>query len=165
MRGPYRDVVISTYWRNSGDFMRGRPRKTLDELRQLAVFRPGRHADRIDEPKFDGEPHKPEGLDPVASNFWDVVVPQLISRRVVTSIDSAALVALCRLWSLFDASATAAQANPTDKAARFATTAYYAAWERAASKLGLNPIDRARLSVPPDDKPTGIEAFAKRKRG
>jgi len=140
--------------------MKGRPRKTLEELRQMGAFRPARHADRIDEPQFDGVPVKPRGLDPIASKHWDAVVPDLVARAVVKGIDAPALTSMCILWSLFQKSAKKAEADPTDKLVRSAITGYHAAWVRVAASVGLTPADRARLSIRPPEKRDGILSFA-----
>lgn len=141
----------------------GRPRKTLAELQMLGVFRGDRHADRLNEPTFAGKPRKPRGLDDVASRLWDAVVPQLVDRRVVTQIDAAILTSMCQLWSLYQRAVVAAADDPTSKDVRGAVTSYWNAFDKAAAHCGLNPLDRAKLSVPPEQDGDDIEAFSRKR--
>jgi P27 family predicted phage terminase small subunit len=133
-------------------------------LKLVGGIRPARHADRLNEPQASGVPEKPRGMDKQASALWDKVVPQLVSSGIVKNLDTAELTAMCQLWSLFCKAEKAAQQYPTDKEVRSAVVAYFTAFDKAASRLGMNPAERARLSVPPEPKNDGIEAFA-RKRG
>lgn len=142
---------------------KGRPRKPLAELRLMGGFRPARHAERLGEPQFDGQPVKPRGLDKEASKLWDAIVPQLVARQVVREIDSAILTMTCQIWGLYRQSVEAAVANPTDKEIRGAVTAYASQFDRLAAHCGLNPIDRAKLSVPPEKTDGGIEGFARKR--
>ena len=143
--------------------MKGRPRKPLAELQLMGGFRPERHAGRICEPQFDGEPVKPDGLSDDASQLWDSVVPHLVARRVVTAIDTSILTTVCQLWGLYLAAVKVATADPVSKDARGAVTAYWSAFDKAAARCGLNPVDRARLSVPPQQDSDSIEAFSRKR--
>lgn len=143
--------------------MKGRPRKPLAELQLMGGFRPARHAGRVCEPQFDGKPVKPRGLSKEASKLWDAVVPSLVDRRVVTDVDTAILTSMCQLWGLYLAAVTAATADPTSKEARGAVTGYWSAFDKAASHCGLNPVDRARLSVPLKNDEDGIESFSRKR--
>ena len=95
---------------------------------------------------------------------WDRLVPLLLAMRTVKEIDTQAVIAACEMWALYRKAYKKAEKYPVDKDVRSAVVAYLAAWDKAASKLGMNPVDRAKLSVPPEPKKDGIEAFA-RKRG
>lgn len=143
---------------------KGRPRKTLEQLKTLGVFRPDRHAGRVLEPTAAGQPVKPRGLARDVSAVWDRIVPQLVAMRTVKEIDTDAVVAACETWVLYRRALRQAMRDPCDPSIRTAVVAYLAAWDRAAAKLGMSPIDRAKLSVPPEVKADGIDAFA-RKRG
>lgn len=45
-------------------------------------------------------PHKPNNLDPQASELWDDIVPTLDRTQVLAVIDRAALIRLVNTWSL-----------------------------------------------------------------
>lgn len=144
---------------------KGRPRKPLEQLQALGVFRPDRHLDRLNEPKATGEPIKPADMEAEASAMWDRCLPRLLAQKTVKEIDTELLASACELWSLYCKAKRLAYVDPTDKNIRGAVVAYWAAFNKAASQLGMTPADRAKLSVPPDEKPKdGIEEFA-RKRG
>ncbi|MDZ4686783.1 MAG: P27 family phage terminase small subunit [Planctomycetaceae bacterium] len=143
--------------------MKGRPRKSLAELRLMGGFRPARHADRIDEPQFDGEPVKPRGMDREAGRLWDAIVPELVARRVVRAIDTTVLVSVCELWSLYRKAIKAAASDPTSKDVRTAVIGYWRAFDAAAAHVGLSPTARTRLSVPPADDTEGIEGFSRKR--
>jgi len=143
---------------------RGRPRIPLEKLRLVGSFRTNEHGDRLNEPQASGEPVKPHGMSREASAEWNRLVPLLLAMRTVKEIDTQAVVAACEMWALYRKAFRQAMKYPTDKDVRGAVVAYLASWDKAASKLGMNPVDRAKLSVPPEAKKDGIEAFA-RKRG
>lgn len=132
----------------------------------MGSFRPARHAKRLNEPQFDGEPVKPRGMDADAGKLWDRIVPQLVKRGVVKQIDTALLVMTCEVWALYRAAMKAAIADPVSKDARCAVLGYASQFDKLASHCGLNPMDRAKLSVPPkSEDEDDIEGFARdRKR-
>lgn len=125
---------------------RGRPPKPKAAHILSGTFREDRHGGA--EPPATGVPERPRGLKGEARKLWDQVVPQLVANGTAKNLDTAALVACCDLWGKFRAASLAADADPTDRAARAAVIAYHSAWERTASKLGLTPADRARLRHP-----------------
>lgn len=143
---------------------RGRPRIPLERLKLVGSFRANEHAGRLNEPQMAGVPVKPRGMSKEVSAVWDRYIPQLLAMRTVKEIDTDAVVAACEMWVLYQKAHRSAMRYPTDKEVRGAVVAYYASWEKAAAKLGLNPIDRAKMSAPPEPKPEGIQAFV-RKRG
>lgn len=143
--------------------MPGRPRKPLQTLVMTGQFRADRHAERALEPQLDGVPAKPDGLDAVASAFWDSVVPQLVEAKILKQADEYAAATCCRLWSLLCRSIDAAAENPVDKELRSAVVAYHSAWDKAAGRIGLLPTERAKLSA---GKPVlvGVSQFTRNKQ-
>jgi phage terminase small subunit len=126
-------------------------------------FRPGTHGERLKEPKASGEPVKPGEMDSLASALWDKIVPKLVEMRTVKEIDTEAVVAACEMWSLYRKALAAALVYPCDKNVRSAVVAYWSAFDKAAGKLGMNPADRAKLSVPHEHGAAGVEAFGRKR--
>jgi phage terminase small subunit len=122
------------------------PRKTAAELKLHGTYRDDRHGER-NEPEMPGIPEKPDNLAEHASWFWDRTVPGLVANGVVKEADSAALLAACRLWHLFVVAMGEAELDPLDKNAACRAAQYHSAWDRAASKLGLTPVDRRRVAA------------------
>lgn len=135
--------------------MRGRPRKSLAELKLHGGFRDDRHADRESEPPTEGEPQKPDGITGDAEWLWNLTIKSYAASGALKELDTAALEACCDLWGKYKAASRSAEADPVDKESRIAVTAYYTAWDRAASKIGLNPIDRRRMQVDGGEKKQG----------
>lgn len=141
---------------------RGRPRKDVQTLQLHGTFKPSRHGDRLLAPEAAGEPDKPEGLGPEAQWLWDLVVAELTKNGTVKRIDTAHLWSMCELWGFYRTVAEKAKVFPENKGIRIAVIGYQAAFEAAASKCGLTPIDRQRLHGSKDsEKSTGV---AKRSR-
>jgi phage terminase small subunit len=122
-----------------------RQRKPLSELKLTGAYRADRHGGRTDAPKMEGLPVKPAGLDRDASALWDQTVPQLIEKGIVFQIDTAALTAMCELWSLYRKSLRSAKKKPLDKIIRSAVLGYWQAFNVAAGRCGLTPGERAKL--------------------
>lgn len=117
------------------------------------TFRASRHLNPL-ALQAAGEPTKPRGLNKDESWMWDQVVTAWKGANILASLDTAICRACCEQWGLYCASLKIAKTDPVDKDARIAVTSYYRAWELAARKLGLNPVDRGRLKPTPQDKPT-----------
>lgn len=139
-----------------------RPPKSTAELKLHGGFRKDRHSDRENEPQVGGLPEKPKGLCADAAWFWDLVMSEYRESGPVRRLDTGALWAACDLWSKYRAASRLAENDPIEKNIRIAVTAYYAAWERAAAKLGLNPVDRRRVRVETDGKKTGVHTRVRR---
>lgn len=100
-----------------------------------------------------GRPVKPRKLSKDAGRLWDIVVAYLIGRNVVDVIDATELEMMCRLWGLTRSALAAAERDPVDKDARIAATSYAARFEAVASRFGMSPVDRARLTMRATEKP------------
>lgn len=127
--------------------MAGRPAKPLAVHRAEGTYRYDRHGSRG--PTTGGEPlRKPDDLRPDASWLWDEVTS--LRGPWLCSSDAAALRALCDAYGLMRACEPRLVADPTDKAARCAWSAYRGVFTKLAGKFGLTPSDRAKLG---EDKP------------
>jgi len=125
----------------------GRPPKPIAVHVSQGTYRRDRHGARG--PTTGGEPlRKPDDLGDDASALWDAVT----STRAawLCSSDAAALRTLCDTWGFLRACQRLLADDATDRNARCAWGAYYAAFNTLAAKFGLNPSDRARLG---GDKP------------
>lgn len=132
--------------------MKGRHPKPTAELKLHGTYRPSRHGGRASDLALEGLPEKPEGLKPDAEWLWDMVMAEYANAGPLKRIDTAAVFAACDLWSKYRAASKLADTNPVDKETRIAVTAYYAAWEKAAAKIGINPVDRRRVRVDGEGK-------------
>lgn len=139
-----------------GNHRSGKHPKPTAEHKAAGTYQPCRHANRLDN-AAGGRPTKPRKLAKDAARLWDIIVDYLDGRGVVDVIDATELEMLCRLWGLTRMALTAAERDPTDKDARIAATSYAARFEAVASRFGMSPVDRARLTMraaetPADDK-------------
>lgn len=122
----------------------GRPRKPTAILKLEGDYSPSRHGYRGAEPQPDGTPRKPIGLPRDAGLHWDQIVPELSRLGVATRIDEAALEDMCRWWGRMQV-----LSRKTKQDYRTLTLAAMCAkqWRDYASRFGLTPSDRAKLSV------------------
>ncbi|MEM8866507.1 MAG: P27 family phage terminase small subunit [Planctomycetota bacterium] len=139
----------------------GRPRKP--QLLQIAegTHRSDRHGASGDAVCVDGKPEKPNFSNPWADELWETDIAPLIELGVITRTDSSIAQTTCEMYGLYRMCYELAEQDPTDKDTRIAVTAYWAKYEQGASRLGLNPSDRARMKVE-KKKPNSIQG---RKRG
>lgn len=98
-----------------------------------------------DEIPLHGTPELPSSLDSVAAEHFTFLAAEFGGAGVLKRADGPALQMLADLWSLYWA-CRAMEAN--DMALKVK-----ARWDSAASKLGLQPIDRSRLLAAPREKP------------
>lgn len=122
-------------------------------------------------PEFDPGPiSRPRYLKGLARKEWDAVVPYLKAKKVITPVDISLAASYCQMFAFYmDAVADIEQrgstimvtsttrtgrtdkpfANPSvDNAIRF-----HAAMVKVGTKLGLSPLDRPKIIVPPDETP------------
>lgn len=124
---------------------KGRPPKTVEELKLHGNFNVTRHKDRLAAPVATGQPIKPDHLTGEASDLWDFIAAKLVDNGTVKEQDTMALVVACEMWALYRAAVTVSLENPADRDARITVLHYKAAWESSAAKLGLNPADRQKI--------------------
>lgn len=140
----------------------GRPRKPVNELKLHGGYRPDRHGDRSD-PECVGVPVKPPDMDQEAEWLWDFVVDELTANGTLKRVDTPALMCVCDLWAKYRKVSKAADGDPGDKDLRCSLTAYYGAYQTAASKIGLSPVDRTRVKSESDSGPKGLSASARKR--
>jgi len=97
-----------------------------------------------------GVPTKPEFKNEHADKLWDDTVEILISLDLATAIDTPLLRSLCEMWGLYRDAYDVAVVDPIAREARIAVVTYWAKFESAAARFGMNPSDRSRLRI---DKP------------
>lgn len=115
---------------------RGRPRKPA-ALKALEGNR-GRR-DPLPEPPLHGTPTLPESLDAVAAEHFTFLAAEFGGAGVLKRADGPALAMLAALWSDFW---RARDSGDIDLALKVK-----ARWDSAASKLGIQVVDRSRLIV------------------
>ena len=128
----------------SGNSRSGRPAQSAAVHKLRGTYRKNRHG-KPGAQLGSGEPVCPRALSGEARKLWNIIVRAYRDRGVLTELDTAHVVSTCELWGLYRAAYDIAKANPTDKLARCAVATYWGLWEKAASRLGLNPSDRQRL--------------------
>ena len=141
----------------AGNGNSGRRRTPTAMLMATGGYRPDRHADRKG-PAVEGVPAKPRGLSKAAASLWDLIVPEMIETGIVKSLDTASLTALCEMWGFYRQSVEVAKEDPISKDARIAVTSYFAAFERMASRFGMTPDARERLTIS-DEQIAEIDPF------
>lgn len=122
----------------------GRHKKPTSQLKLEGRYQPSWHGDRGDEPVFDGVPVKPEGMLPEASKHWDEVVVGLIAAGVAKKGDQPALVEMCNWWADLQ---MLRQASDRDYRNMTLAAMCFKQWISIASRFGMTPSDRAKLSV------------------
>lgn len=122
----------------------GRPRKPTAILKLQGDCSPSRYGYRGAEPEPTGQPRKPMGLSRDASSHWDAIVPELIRTGVAKGVDESAIEDMCRWWGRLQV-----LNRRREQDYRTLTLAAMCAkqWRDYASRFGLTPSDRARLSV------------------
>lgn len=114
------------------------------------TYRSDRHGLIELKPQAGGLPRKPIFACRHAEQLWDDIAAELAEIGVVKRIDASLLQSLCELWGLYRKSYAIAAQRPIDRDARISVVAYWAKFEQAAARFGLNPQDRSRLQI---DKP------------
>jgi P27 family predicted phage terminase small subunit len=112
-------------------------------------------------PPFAELPEKPVFECSYASSLWDELVDRLHAAKLLKAVDIPLLQSACEMWGLYRKCYVLANNDPTNKDCRIAVTAYWAKFEQAAARFGLNPSDRQRLRT---ETPTR-QAIAARQRG
>jgi phage terminase small subunit len=129
------------------------------------TYRADRHATRIDAHGKLPSIEKPAWLQGVASELWDAIVSTL-PPAVLCRADAATLAGACRWWAEWQRW-DAELLNPNSQIDPYkATMAAEKAWRcylAAASKVGLSPVDRARLDVSakPESPGDALDEFTK----
>ena len=138
--------------------MRGR-RPTPTRLKVLPG-NPGKRPLNADEPKPEiAIPDCPVELGPVARQEWDRMAPQLVSLRILTQLDRAALAAYCGAYAMWAEATEAIQKYGTmvKSPSGYPVQSPYVSianrqaeiMMRIASEFGFTPASRSRISAPP----------------
>lgn len=140
----------------------GRPRKP-SALKELEGNRARREIPP--EPPLHGTPELPDTLDAVAAEHFTFIAAELGGAGVHKRIDAPALAMLADVWSKYwRASEEYDRATDLEVKAEWLrhVRGYRADWERQASKLGIQVIDRSRLIVArPEQRDATEERFFK----
>lgn len=118
-------------------------RKPTAELKLHGVYQRSRHGDRSLEPQPKGVPRKPAGMSKDASDHWKAVVPSLIDTGVATEQDAPALAAMCEFRGEYE---RAKRRKQHDRTRLLMMVAAHKEWINLASRFGLTPSDRARIT-------------------
>jgi P27 family predicted phage terminase small subunit len=130
---------------------------------------PGRHADRLNEPKPKlGAGTKPPSLSPEASAHWDELSAMLTESRVLSIDDSVALAMLCEDYAAWRIAQN--KVNSASKADRESRVhdRDLARLHKAHNKLldllrdfGMTPASRSKVqAIPKDPKKNSFGALA-----
>ena len=134
----------------------GRPRKPTAQLKLSGTYRADRHGNRVDDTVAAGKPLKPTWLKGDASAAWEAMVGSLAA-GVLTYADSMLLAGAARWWASWRKYDGVLQAGEADgyKAMMMAAIAWKN-FEKCAAKLGLNPIDRAKMRCETKELPAAL---------
>src|ERR1044071_3571754 len=138
--------------------MRGRRPKPT-RLKVL-TGNPGKRPLNVDEPKPEiAIPDCPVELGPVARQEWDRMAPQLVSLRILTQLDRAALAAYCGAYAMWAEATEAIQkyGSMVKSPTGYPVQSPYVSianrqteiMMRIASEFGFTPASRSRIAVPP----------------
>lgn len=142
--------------------MAGRPRKPLEEHEQDGTFREDRHGDRRNEVKFDGEPVKPRGMSKDASEHWDFIVPQLVSKGRAKLVNTPALLALCNCWANYCKAERSKPIPGQGRARQMEINGYLREWRDMARDFGMTPVSNTKIGGDVgDNKSNPFEQFLK----
>ena len=122
--------------------------KSKAELVASGTYRPSRHADRVDDQFPQDAPTVPADLSEDEAALFDKIV-STFPEGVLSPTDSLVLTMAVRWYCAWRKLDTILADDPTNyKTATLAAMASKQALS-AFAKLGLNPIDRRKLSTPP----------------
>jgi phage terminase small subunit len=140
----------------------GRPRKP-SALKDLEGNRARR--DIPPEIPLHGTPELPDTLDSVAAEHFTFIAAEFGGAGVLKRVDAAALAILADLWSKYwRASEGYDQASDADERHEWLkhVRGFRSDWEKQASKLGIQVIDRSRLLIAkPESRDATEERFFK----
>ena len=138
---------------------RGRPRKPTKL--KLLEGNPGRRPLNTSEPQYAPTVEKPNDLTPVASEWWDLVVPNLVRVGLAQAVDAPSLTLLAEDFSAWKrASALYVSEAPVVKRGSTilvsnpllrAVKDFGAAYRQGAAAFGLTAQSRSTLNVPDRD--------------
>lgn len=132
------------------------PTQTLIDRNSRKLY--GRKAEPVDPVVA---PEMPQGLNPVAAQYWALTVPRLVARRTICELDFGKLVGMCRWWAHYchhddaleelELSGKGWEGSSSShpmKLSHLAWTAYAA----IAYEFGLSPSSKTRVQASPAEK-------------
>ena len=128
-----------------------RPPTPTAVLELQGTLRKDRHGDRIDlDVGQDELPPAPDQMPRAGKEAWDRCVRGYANANVLNALDFAVLTAHCELWAEF----VEIMENRFDAEGkrRYMSTPRIVAMAALGSKLGLDPVSRARLRAPSGSK-------------
>ncbi len=153
--------------------MRGRKKLPTEYKRMKGTLQNCRT--NFDEPQLDIEaPDKPKGMGRLASKEWDRILPILLSMRVMTPADMAALQAYCMSYErwiqaekeiqktspiihVIEGRRSIPKVNPLVRVSNLAVDTMY----KFLREFGLTPSSRAGLKITRREEKNSWESFSK----
>ena len=138
--------------------------KSVAEHRAAGTYRQDRHGQRCEEVAATGQPRKPEWVsaDPVANDCWETIVsgshPGVLAR--VDSLTIGAAARWFAVWRRLDHQL--AEGGGDDYKLTVQASAAFKQFLACVTKLGMTPVDRAKLHLAPHKD--GPPALATRNR-
>ena len=124
-----------------------RPPIPTATLELQGTLRKDRHSDRIDlDVGQEPLPPAPEHMPEAGKESWNRVVRGYDRAGVLNALDFAVLVAHCELWAEFVE--ICENRYDAEGKRRYMSTPRIVAMAALGSKLGLDPVSRARLKAP-----------------
>ena len=123
-----------------------RPRKPMAKLKLHGGYREDRHGNRQAEIAANGKPVMPRGLSKHAKSHWKSVVEDLIRMDIAKRIDTPALQSMCEWWAEWKM-LQSGEAGIAGYKRLIQMSMCHKQWRDLASRFGLTPSDRAKLTV------------------
>lgn len=144
----------------------GRPRKPTEKHKLDGTYRQDRHANRIDSGANLPPIEKPADLAGDAADLWDLLV-RTLPPGVLGASDMPTLAGACRWWGewrRWDRELSNPDSEMDVYKASILAGMAWKCYTQAASKLGLSPVDRARLDVSAKQESPGdaLDEFTKK---
>lgn len=138
----------------------GRPPKSTSKLKLAGTYRDDRHGERGDSEPPLGVPVRPDGLTDEESECWYRHIGQVIANGAGEA-DTDRLVGLCKWHARYRRYEAELGEKPGDYKLLVMCVTAWKQYEQSASKLGIGPVDRAKLRVPKQEKkkPDGKSRF------
>ena len=127
--------------------MKGRPPKTTAQHKAEGTFRTTRHRNRADANWSPMSPEPPDDLTPAAKQIWRSYMDGC-PQEMLASIDGQMLATACQWGAMAYELTTYCAHNILEFEAQKAAARATDKFNALSSKLGMSPVDRARLKAP-----------------
>ena len=131
--------------------MGGRPPKPTAKLKHEGGYRADRHASRADASFHGSRPNMPANLGERGKLLWSTYF-ECAPDDMLIQIDAAALEDACRTWDRICAYQDYLASEPLEFKVQRALIQDQRIFIAYSAKLGLTPVDRAKLHVPSKPK-------------